>query len=199
MIKQVVKNLLLLFIALFFVVPQCFAEEKTDALEEELNPLVVFYSRSGNTKRVADIVCRKLSVKPAEIKSKVNRQGLIGITNCILDQYLSGRRDKQATLSLNLGKQSVVIVLSPVWMMKLSSPARTFLRDNAGSLNDVYIITTAMRQLPENKIKEIFDSVKLLDVDVKKVFCVGGVAKKTDKELEDAIALIFENISLQVR
>ncbi len=196
--KLIVKSLLFYLSVLLIICSPCLSDNHNNEIYEKTNPQVFFYSRSGNTERVADIVCKKISVKPAEIKSKVNRQEFWGIANCIIDQY-SNRSDEQEIPSASIKKELSLVLLAPVWMMRLSSPARTFLKNNSESIGEVYIITTAMRQLPEKKLQDILESVKLTGVDVKQVFCIGGVAKKTDRELEEAIDSIFENITLQVR
>jgi len=65
------------------------------------NILVVFYSRSGNTKKVATDIASALGADLEEIVEKKNRQGNLG--------WLSGGRDamKKAQTEIEMERDSV--------------------------------------------------------------------------------------------
>jgi flavodoxin len=46
--------------------------------EEELKSLVLFYSRSGNTRRVAEMIARQLEADIQELVDKKGRAGMLG-------------------------------------------------------------------------------------------------------------------------
>ena len=51
-------------------------------------PLVIFYSRTGKTKMVANGLASTFSCTMEEIQSTEDREGLLGAFTCVLDQLL---------------------------------------------------------------------------------------------------------------
>jgi len=66
--------------------------QKNISSSNESKPIIVYYSRSGKTRTVANVLMDQLSCEIAEIKSTVKRTGF-GIITCVVDQLLN--RDAQ--------------------------------------------------------------------------------------------------------
>ena len=108
---------------------------------EHDKPLIVYYSRTGNSRTVADALMEYLSGTIEEIQSTKNRDGLLGVFTCVLDQLLD-RDAMLKPLDRNPTTYDPVIIVAPIWMGKISSPARTFIKGAGLKDKDVYLVLT---------------------------------------------------------
>ncbi|WP_461207484.1 flavodoxin family protein [Clostridium sp. DL1XJH146] len=113
--------------------------------------LIVYYSKSGSTKKVAEILAEQLDGDIVKIIDNKNRNGLFGF-------IFSGRdaiKEKMADIkeiSVDLKKYDNIIVGTPVWASKLSTPALTFLRKYKDDISDYSLFYTQGGD-GDNKIK----------------------------------------------
>ena len=91
--------------------------------------LVVYYSRTGNTRKIGEEVAAALGADVEELKDDVNRGGPVGFVR-------SGREAKSRTL-VNIdpllhepSTYDLVVIGTPVWARTMCSPVRTFLLNN---------------------------------------------------------------------
>jgi flavodoxin len=103
--------------------------------------LVVYYSRTGTTKRVAAQIAGALSADLEQIVDRTPRIGLVGYLRSGFEATF-GRRTRVDAPKSESGLYDLVIVGSPVWNASLSSPVRTYLGDNRGRLKDVAFFCT---------------------------------------------------------
>jgi len=98
-----------------------------------MKTLILYYSRTGVTKKVAEILKEKLGAELETVVDTVNRQGVLG--------YL--KSGKEATLKISpeispLVNQpenfDLVIVGTPVWAFTMASPVRTMLERYKGQI-----------------------------------------------------------------
>lgn len=93
-----------------------------------MKTLVIYYSRTGTTKKLAEKLAEVLGADIEGIKDPANRSGLKGYMN-------SGREAVFKKLALidpiahNLRDYDLVLVGTPVWAMTISSPIRAFLEN----------------------------------------------------------------------
>ena len=128
-----------------------------DASMQGQKPLLVYFSRGGNTRIVARELASDLGAESVEIKSKLNRQEFSGILTCMLDQLLD-RDDDPEPIPFDIASHNPVIIASPTWLKTLSSPARTFIKQHDFKGKDVYIVLTyngKARDDIDAKLKEI--------------------------------------------
>ena len=116
--------------------------------------LVVYYSRSGMTKKIAQAIAEKLGADQEEIISLEERKGLSG--------YLkSGQEAAQKKLAKikppekKVGDYDLVIVGTPVWVGTMSSPVRTYLNSNLGRFRTVAFFTTQGSIKDQKVFKEL--------------------------------------------
>jgi flavodoxin len=165
--KRVSKNIFILSVhglaAIIFCVllslPAGAAAESAvaDTSIQGQKPLLVYFSRGGNTRIVARELASDLGADSAEIKSKLNRQEFSGIMTCLLDQLLD-RDDDPEAIQVDIASHNPVIIASPTWLKTLSSPARTFIQQHDFKGKDVYIVLTyngKARDDIDAKLKEI--------------------------------------------
>gem|GEM_PF-785614 len=112
-----------------------------DASMQGQKPLLVYFSRGGNTRIVARELAASLGIESVEIKSKLNRQEFSGILTCMLDQLLD-RDDDPEPITVDVASHNPVIIASPTWLKTISSPARTFIQQHDFKGKEVYIVLT---------------------------------------------------------
>lgn len=106
-----------------------------------MKTLVVFYSRTGTTKKVALEISNKLGAEIEEIRDTVNRSGVKG--------YLVSGRDamkkRLTTLELttkNPADFDLVIIGTPIWGWNMSVPVRTYITEKKGDFKKVAFFCT---------------------------------------------------------
>jgi flavodoxin len=90
--------------------------------------LVVYYSRTGNTKKIAKEIAKNLDADLDEIRDLKNRKGLMA-------WIASGREARLEKITeikykKNPSKYDLVIVGTPVWAWNITPPVRTYLTKN---------------------------------------------------------------------
>ena len=114
----------------------CFS---TDVLD--MKALVVYYSRTGTTRKVAEAISKILKCDIDEIVDTKNRNGPLGY-------LISGREAMRKQLTeikkpkRNPKLYDVVIIGTPVWGFTMSSPVRTYLTQSKGLLKKAAFFCT---------------------------------------------------------
>ncbi len=93
--------------------------------------LVVFYSYTGHTRHIANIIKEKLNCDILEIKPV---KPYSTDYNTVVDQYQNNERAKETPIiekiDIDLNEYSKIIVGTPVWWYTITPPIRTFLKEN---------------------------------------------------------------------
>lgn len=103
--------------------------------------LVVYYSRTGTTKRVAGAIAAAAGADLEEISDRTKRTGLLGY---LRSGYEAARR-RQIPIGPAIRDPStydLVIVGTPVWDMSVSSPVRSYLHRHRAALRNVAFFCT---------------------------------------------------------
>ncbi len=90
------------------------------------NVLVVYFSRSGHTRVLAEGIARALGADLEEIRDATDRAGLAGWLRCAVEAQL-GVSTEIAPSRHDPGRYEAVVVGGPVWAASVSSPIRTWL------------------------------------------------------------------------
>ena len=99
-----------------------------------MGALVVFYSRSGTARRVAEALARDLGAELEGIVSSP-RGGALGFMRCLLDVMRD--RDVPATTVLDPADYDHVVVGGPVWAGRPAAPLRAWLRRHRGAFRSL--------------------------------------------------------------
>ena len=157
-----------------------------DALaSEDCNPLIVYYSRSGTSQIVAETLKDQLSCKVECIHSTKNREGFLGVLTCVLDQLLN-RDDTLQPLKENPNNYNPVILVSPVWIGKLASPARTFIKQTRLDGKDIYLMLTYNGRLTGDKEKAIAEEITAQGGILKGIYKI-ITKEKTEDEIKKEV------------
>lgn len=106
-----------------------------------MKTLVVYYSRSGNTKKIAEEISNKVKCDIEEIIDNKNRKGIIG-------WLISGRdahSKKLTTISeikKDPSKYDVVAIGTPIWAGLMAPAVRTYINENKGKFKNVAFFST---------------------------------------------------------
>lgn len=105
--------------------------------------LCVYYSRSGTTRSVAREIGKALNAELLELQDGVRRGGVLGYLRSGLDAM---RKTPPPLLPFRtnrpLGEYRRVIVLSPVWAGRCSSPVHAFFAEYGKELPKTAIVLT---------------------------------------------------------
>ena len=106
-----------------------------------MSTLVVYFSRTGTTKRVAESIAKALGADIEAIHEPADRRGIRGYARSALDASMS-RWVPIAPLGHDPTRYDLVVVGSPVWVASLSAPVRAFLARYAHRLPKLAFFVT---------------------------------------------------------
>ena len=103
--------------------------------------LVVFYSWSGTTRRIAEALSATLKCDLEEITEPKPRTGFLGYIRSLLE----ASRKRPSTIAPkkhDVSSYDLVVIGTPVWAWSLSSPVRAYLMATASQLPKVAFFCT---------------------------------------------------------
>lgn len=119
-----------------------------------MKSLVVYYSRSNITKKLAENIASKIDADIEEIIPKVNYQGKIG--------YARGGKDAMRekiidieNLKYNPKDYDITYIGGPVWAGKVANPVISYLKQNEGNFKNIKFFLTAGSSGFENSFKQM--------------------------------------------
>lgn len=104
--------------------------------------LVISYSNTGTSRRLAQMLCEQQGWPMAEIKEAHPRCGLSGQLRCLLDSWLR-RRPPICYVGPPPNEYDAVILVAPVWSWRLAGPVRSFVKLMNEQLPDLALISVS--------------------------------------------------------
>ncbi len=153
-----------------------------------MKTLVVYYSRTGVTQKVARLIADRLSCDLEQIEEERNRKGMVAY----LWSCYEALREKTPPIKI-AGQDPVaydlVIIGTPIWAGRMASPVRSYLDQREASLPAVAFFSTSggtdgtkviqdMQKFSDQKAVAL---LKLKEKEVKAGTCAGEIKKFTDK------------------
>ena len=109
-----------------------------------MKTLLVYYSYTGNTKIIVDIIKSKINCDILELKTKV--PFLIEDYDAIVNEYQSNESTKKCVeiedIKVDLSNYDKVVIGTPVWWYTITPVLREFLKNNDLSQKQVYAFAT---------------------------------------------------------
>jgi flavodoxin len=93
---------------------------------ERRNVLVVYFSRSGHTRVLAEGIARALDADLEEIRDRTDRTGLLGWLRSGVEASLGASAEIDRPRH-DPGRYDAVVVGGPVWNASVCTPVRTYL------------------------------------------------------------------------
>jgi len=101
--------------------------------------LVVVYSLTGTGQRVAKLLEQTRGWRVAQIRDLHRRAGWLGNLRCMLDSLMR-RKPAIEYLGPDPAGFAAVVLVSPVWMLRMAGPMRSFLAHYGHSVQDAAIV-----------------------------------------------------------
>lgn len=87
---------------------------------------VVYFTRTGTSKRIAEKIAAKLSCETIQITDNMNWTGIIGFLKG--GYYASKNKDVMIKASKKIGAYDEIVVVSPLWAGGLAPAIKGFLK-----------------------------------------------------------------------
>ena len=119
-----------------------------------MKALVAYYSRTGNTKKVAEAIAKAVTADTEEIISIKKRKGLF-------NYLLSGREAmrkisaKIEPVKKNPEDYDIVIIGTPIWGFAVSSPIRAYAEYCKGKVKKTAFFSTAGGSSAKNTFNDL--------------------------------------------
>jgi flavodoxin len=123
-----------------------------------VNYKVVYFTRTGTSKRVAEKIANKLSYEAIQITDNKNWKGILGFIRG--GYYASKNKNVDIKINGNLDGADEIIVVTPLWAGGVSPAIKTFLKTT--SLNKIHLVVTSKGSNIKNPsgYKSVTDIVK---------------------------------------
>lgn len=157
--------------------------------------LVVFYSRTGLTKKLALSLADKIGAEVEEIIDQNPRSGVLGY---IVSgrEAISKKLAKIDTPRLNPGDYDLVIIGTPLWAGTMSSPIRSYLTQFKGGFKSVAFFTTQQASAQERVFTILSDFVNLKPSATMSVLSKEVVRGDYQEKINDFINQYEKNLSI---
>ncbi|MBW2967156.1 hypothetical protein KY362_01580 [Candidatus Woesearchaeota archaeon] len=106
-----------------------------------MKSIVVYYSRTGNTRKVGMEIAKQLGCDAEELKDTVDRSGAMGYMKAGRDA-MSRRMTKIRIVQHEPKNYDLVIIGTPIWGWNMTPAVRTYLSQNSGTFKDVAFYCT---------------------------------------------------------
>jgi flavodoxin len=137
--------------------------------------LVVYYSRTGNTRKAAEAIAEKLDADIEEIADKKDRSGAMGYMKAAKDAARENITEIEET-KIDPSKYKIVIIGTPIWAWNMAPAVRKYILDNKENFANLAFYTTSKGTKPEKVIK------KMEEVSGKKALASFGLFEKEIKK-----------------
>jgi len=125
-------------------------------MNEDPRVIVVYYSRSGTTKTLAEALAKSLSCECVEIKTSAGYEGRVLGYLKALRHSMSGRRPKIEPLKQKMESYDLVVMGAPIWGGRAAAPLRAFLTSNRGKIKkSAFFLTQGGTYGREKTLREL--------------------------------------------
>ncbi len=150
-----------------------------------MKPVIVYYSLSGNTRKIAEAIQKKVGGDIVEIQTVTPYTGSYNaIVEQARDEVGRGYSPAIKPLGVDFKNYDVVVIGTPVWWYTFAPAVKTFFEENDLSGKDIYPFATNGGWLGHT-----FDDVKKIckGASVKSglnIYFNGSTLKTKEKEIE---------------
>ena len=121
-----------------------------------MNGLLVYFSRTGRTRVVAEAIQAATGFDLEEIEEEGGRGGPLGWLKSGME---STRRmlPEIKPLAHDPSEYDIVVIGTPIWASKMSSPIRAFINEHKNKLKEIALFCTGDGDDPEKVFKPIIE------------------------------------------
>lgn len=152
--------------------------------------IVVYYSKTGNNKKLGEIIKEKLNFTSEEIIDKKRREGVFGF---IISGYdaLFKRLTQIEKLKQDIENFEHIIIGTPIWAGNITPAIRTFLVENKDKIKNYSVYSVS--GFGEKNIKILDEFEKIIGFKPK-VFMFVKDDDLRNNQFEDKINKFIENV-----
>jgi flavodoxin len=103
--------------------------------------LVVYFSRTGSTRKVAQAVTKTLGAEIEEITDRVDRRGILGYLRSASGEWFGGDTTIDQS-KFDPALFDLVIIGTPIWRFSVSTPVKHYLENHAAKFKKVAFFCT---------------------------------------------------------
>lgn len=137
--------------------------------------LVSYYSRTGHTQRIAELIAESVGADVERIIDAKSREGALGYLTAGRDAMFKRQSRIQPPMK-DPSRYNLVILGTPIWAWNLSPPMRTYISDHKAKFNQVAFFCTeggsggnrAFRQMANLIGKQPVATLELTETDLKR-------------------------------
>lgn len=116
--------------------------------------LTLYYSRTGNTKLIAEKISKELSSEIKEIIDKKKRSGFIGYIKSAREAMKKNQTDIE-NISIDLSDFDTIIIGTPVWVGRMAPAVRTIIKQYNEKLVNIAFFCTSGGPNPRHTLSEM--------------------------------------------
>ena len=116
--------------------------------------LIVYYSRTGATRRLAEALARALHADIEPIVDSKDRSGILGYLRSAAE-VLQKHGAPIEPMRTDPRSYDLIVIGTPIWAWSVSSPVRSYLAANRGRLPDVAFVCTMGSRGGERAFEEM--------------------------------------------
>jgi len=171
------------FACLIFRKQNLFKEEPAPSFDEKSGTIVLYFSRMGYSRSIAFRLASKEKAAVEEFLTDEPTTGTAGFWWCgRFGFHRWGMKIK--SLQHDLSSFSKIIVVTPLWVFRMASPVRSFVKENQETLKQketTIVFNHFMLRLPKGAVKELHSFLPSAKV---KSFCTRcGVSKEVKESV----------------
>lgn len=148
--------------------------------------LIIYYSRTNNTKEVAELIAEEKNAELLEIKDKKSRSGPLGYVIGAIDSF----RGKKTGINYeknDLSKYDTVYIGTPVWASKPTPAIVQFIEENDFSGTNVVTFATFMGSGGEATITAMNNKIKDKGGKIKRSFAFRMTGNDKKQLVQEAL------------
>lgn len=149
-----------------------------------MNTLVVYFSRTGNTKKVAEKIAKELGSDIEEIKEGRDRKGFLGYMRSGKEASMKSRPKIDEPVK-KVKEYDVVIIGTPVWSWSVSSPVRSYIHKVRDDFKGVAFFCTMGGSGGKNAFKAMEDAASMVPKATLELMQKEVMADAFDKKVKD--------------
>ncbi len=153
-----------------------------------MSTLLIFYSRTGITKKVAELISENLTSENEEIFDTKNRLGFFGWLKSGKDAMMK-KLTILEKITNNPASYDLIIIGTPIWASNMSTPIRTYITENFDKIKNVAFFCTegskggekCFKRMAKLCEKEPVATLEIKSKDIKKGIYIDKVKNFTEE------------------
>ena len=158
--------------------------------------LTVFYTRTGNTRLVAETIRNEFDCDLQEIKDLKDRSGIKGFIVGMIDV-----KTKKSTRinpeKVDLDEYDLIIICSPTWGMRLTPAITGFMKSSDFKNKKVFVVAVAAMEMKAKTFKRIGDEIRSKEGNDEGNLLLKTMSKTPEEIKTETSKLIKETVIYQ--